>query len=578
VPEVVDLDIEVDIFPAERRVESRGIARLENLDMAPIENLHVTVPRELRVNALKVTGARVTDQDDAQGYRKLALAPPMRQGDTVELEWDLTWENRGFVNSRPNTRVVGNGTFVDTTEILPGLGYNSDRELIDNNIRRRQELPPVERLPAYGDVQPDDPSQFQVRKRTGFRAVVSTDADQIAVAPGYIEKEWQEHGRRYFAYEMDQPIFPFASFSSARYALAQDTWHGSADDAVEISVFHHPTHDYNVERMIAATQKSLDYFTREFSPYQYRQFRILEFPRYETFAQSFPNTIPYSEAIGFVADLRDPKDIDYVFYVTAHELAHQWWGHQVVGVKAQGETMLVETLAQYSALMVMEHEYGPTQMRRFLKYELDRYLSDRGGELIEELPLARVENQPYIHYRKGSVVMYALKDAIGEAAVNRALRRLIAKYGMKSTPFPRTGDLIALFREEAKPAQQALITDLFERITLFDLSVADAAVVEQRDGRFRVTATIETKKLEADGEGRETEAPMETPLDVALFPERTDDLGDDDLPPPLLLERKVFTSGTTVLDLVVDERPAQIGIDPYVKMIDRNPDDNLRAL
>ena len=69
--------------------------------------------------------------------------------------------------------------------------------------------------------------------------------------------------------------------------------------------------------------------------------------------------------------------------------------------------MIVESLAQYSALMVMEKEYGREHMRRFLKYELDRYLRGRGGELIEELPLMRVENQPYIHYRKGSLVFYA---------------------------------------------------------------------------------------------------------------------------------------------------------------------------
>ena len=43
---------------------------------------------------------------------------------------------------------------------------------------------------------------------------------------------------------------------------------------------------------------------------------------------------------------------------------------------------MVETMAQYSALMVMEEEYGPELMRKFLKYELDRYLRGRGDELI----------------------------------------------------------------------------------------------------------------------------------------------------------------------------------------------------
>src|SRR5262245_27532376 len=98
--------------------------------------------------------------------------------------------------------------------------------------------------------------------------------------------------------------------------------------------------------------------------------------------------------------------------------------------------------------MVMEHEYGPTQMRRFLKYELDNYLKNRGGELIEELPLRLVEDQGYVHYRKGSIAMYALKDAIGEDAVNRALRNVLAQYAFKSSPFPRAGDLIDAFRAE----------------------------------------------------------------------------------------------------------------------------------
>ena len=102
----------------------------------------------------------------------------------------------------------------------------------------------------------------------------------------------------------------------------------------------------------------------------------------------------------------------------------------------QGMTVLVETLAQYSALMVMEQLYGPDQIRKFLRFELDSYLRRRGGELIEELPLERVENQQYIHYQKGSLVMYLLKDVIGEEAVNRALQGLLAEYAFKGRPVP----------------------------------------------------------------------------------------------------------------------------------------------
>ena len=93
--------------------------------------------------------------------------------------------------------------------------------------------------------------------------------------------------------------------------------------------------------------------------------------------------------------------------------------------------MLVETLAQYSALMVMKKKYGEAKMQRFLRYELDRYLLGRSTEQKKELPLARVENQDYIHYRKGSLVMYALDDYIGEDKVNRAHPRVPRRVGVQ---------------------------------------------------------------------------------------------------------------------------------------------------
>ena len=174
----------------------------------------------------------------------------------------------------------------------------------------------------------------------------------------------------------------------------------------------------------------------ELSSYE-RDYHVLEFPRYARFAQSFPNTIPFSESIGFIAKLdeEDEEAIDYVFYVTAHEVAHQWWAHQVIGGFMQGATVMSETMSQYSALMVMEKEYGAEKMRRFLKYELDAYLRGRGGELIEELPLLFVENQPYIHYRKGSLIMYALKDYIGEPVLNAALKRYVEAVKFQQPPY-----------------------------------------------------------------------------------------------------------------------------------------------
>lgn len=53
----------------------------------------------------------------------------------------------------------------------------------------------------------------------------------------------------------------------------------------------------------------------------------MEFPRHRGYAPSFANPISFGEDMGFVADIDDEKDIDMPFFVTAHEVAHQWWGY-----------------------------------------------------------------------------------------------------------------------------------------------------------------------------------------------------------------------------------------------------------
>jgi aminopeptidase N len=371
---------------------------------------------------------------------------------------------------------------------------------------------------------------------------------------------------------MDAPIQNFYSYLSADYAVKKDNWND-----VAIAVYYHAPHAYNVDRMISGVKDSLDYFSREFSPYQYHQVRILEFPAYESFAQSFPNTIPYSESIGFVAAI-DEDDVDYVFYVTAHEVAHQWWAHQVMGANAQGGSVVVETLAQYSALMVMEHKYGPQVMRRFLKYELDNYLRSRGGEQVEEMPLMRVENQGYIHYRKGSLVMYALKDYLGEDAVNRALRKLIKNHAYRYEPYTTSLDLIRYLREEATTQeQQDLITDLFERIVLFDLVASDARVEETPDGKFSVTMTVKAKKFEADGEGLETELPLDLSIDVGAYNTSPDEVKPGEKA-QIYLQKHRINQAETQITLTLDEKPSYVGIDPLNKLVDRNSDDNVTTV
>ncbi len=563
-PRVKAVDVAVDIHPASRKVDISGTMKLVNTHDAAIEQLFVTVPVAIDVESLDVPNGTQVEHDEELGIRIFQLDPALAPGESLALGLSLHFSEEGFMNDGSAKQVVANGTFFNSG-FMPYIGYQRGRELTDPNERRKRGLAERERMRP--------PTDMAARANTylgsegdwiDFAATVSTSADQIALAPGYLVKQWEADGRSYFRYEMDAPILDFYAFLSADYEVVRDQWND-----VTIEIYHHAPHDMNVQRMVEAIQKSLDYFTTNFSDYQHRQMRIVEFPRYASFAQSFPNTVPYSESIGFIANLSDDEDIDYVFYVTAHEVAHQWWAHQVIGGNVQGSTMLSETLSQYSALMVMEKEYGRAKMKKFLAYELDRYLQGRGGETEQEQPLALVENQQYIHYNKGSMVMYALREVMGEAELNAVLSQFIADVGFQQAPFTTSLELVERLRAAMPDKYAYLIEDLFETITLYDNRALAATATSIGEDRWRVDLSLESHKLRADDKGVEQPMEMADWIEIGIY-------ADDEDAEPLYEQWHQITQERTQLSIEVNGRPARAGIDPRVLFVDREPDDNVQ--
>ncbi|HEX8777194.1 MAG TPA: M1 family aminopeptidase, partial [Rhodanobacter sp.] len=367
-----------------------------------------------------------------------------------------------------------------------------------------------------------------------------------------------------------QPMLNFFSYLSARYAVKSVEWKG-----VAISVYYDPAHAWNVDRMIESAKDALDYCDSHYTPYQFGQLRILEFPGYASFAQSFANTIPYSESIGFIADLRDRSRIDYVYYVTAHEVAHQWWAHRVIGANMQGSTMLSESLAQYSALMVMKRRYGAGQMRRFLKYELDKYLAGRATDKVAEEPLAKVENEQYIHYDKGSLIFYALQDYVGEDRLDAILKQFLVDKGFQQPPYTTSKEFMDALSAALGPKWQPLLDDFFWKITLFDDRMLDATAKKLPDGRYEVTMKVHAGMAWADGTGKETKVTPNIPIAVGVFAASPGDGRDGK---PLYLEKRVPPDGDSTITVTVDGKPAIAGIDPYNELIDKVPDDNRKAV
>ena len=562
-PRLVSVKVQVDLFPEEPRMRARGTMGLVNKTSEAIVVVYVNLPEGAKVNRLAVAGAeRPSAEDPRLGVFTYTLPTLLSPGASAELQFDLELAPQGFRGQGAETRLVENGTFLHN-DVLPRLGYIAAYELADGERRAKWGLPPRPRMADMNDLEARRDTELGAGADwIAFDATMSTAPDQIAVAPGQLQREWTENGRRFFHYTSERPLLNYYAFLSARYEVKRDTWKG-----VAIEVLHHPGHTSNVERMIQAVKDTLDYATANFGPYPHRQVRILEFPRYLALAQSFPGMIAYSEGIGFIAqvDPESPKDVDYPYYVTAHELAHQWWGHQVVPGNVQGAALLSETLPQYTALMVMKKKYGEAHMGRFLRYELDHYLGGRAHERKQEQPLLRVERQEYLHYRKGAVVMYALQDALGEVTVNRALAAYFQKVAGQAPPFTNSPELLAELLAVTPEPLRYLPHDLFERIILYENRALTATSRLVARGQYEVKVTARVRKLEADGQGNETTQPLEDWIEVGVLDEEGQ---------PLFLEKRRVTGEEVEFTARVARRPAKAGVDPLHKLIDRSPEDN----
>lgn len=569
-PRVAAVDVRLDLFPEERRYRLAGSYTLANDTPSAIATVFVAVRREASVESVSLEGGELAPIDARFGMYRFELAAPLEPCARVRLDFNLEVARRGFVDGPPDPSIVENGSLLMSFRSFPTIGYRKTYEIADPRERQRRGLEGASVAEfdgdgAHGDIESDGAEWVD------FAATVSTSGDQTAIAPGRLDAAWERDGRRYFRYVSDAPMISRFAFASARYEVATRR-HGDRD----IEVYYHAGHEANVDRMLDAAADALDVLEPTFGAYPHRQLRIAEVPSYWEFgAFAMPATIFVTENRAFMTDSRDSRRLDLVTRRIAHEVAHQWWGHGVVPANAEGATMLVESLTKYSELLVMERRFGRPTVRRMLAIELDRYLAGRSHEERAEVPLYRVGNQAYLYYGKGAVVMYAIRDLIGDNAMRAALGGLIADHagpGGRAT----TLDLVEQLRRVSTENNFTLIEEWMKEIVLYDLSVESVSVRPLDDGRYELTVRVAGSKVAADGSGNETAREMDEAVDVAVFDVHPDDAENSES--VLERQRVLLGSGVTEVTFLVDRAPAYVVVDPDLTRIDRNRLDNIAGL
>jgi ABC-2 type transport system permease protein len=566
-PSVIAVRTNVDLYPSRRRADIAGTYLLENRTTHPIDTAWVSVPRDVARDSVTISGAMLVQHETRFGMYVFRFAHPLEPGARADLTFAVSLDRGGIRATRFDYDVAGNGSFITSGGAYPALGYRPGYELSNPAPRREHGLTaPASTIPPLSSA---DSVRTAGRSASWLTidATISTSADQTALGPGKLERAWESGGRRHFHYVMDQPVTPRFAFVSARYAVRR-VRHGGVD----VEVWYHPADSANVTRILNVTTRSLDVLESRFGAYPHAVLRVVEVPAWSSFGGfALPSMVLFTEDRGFRSDPR-ADDVDLITRRVAHEVAHQWWGHKLDAADVAGASTLTETLAKYSEQLVVADMHGADALPAMLAFDEDRYLAGRAQESANEPTLLEATDQAYLYYGKGAVIMNALRDLLGAAAVDRALGKVMAVHaGPRGAA--TTLDLRDAVRvEAATSAQRTLVDEWLGERTVYDLRVDSAYTTTLENGRFRTAVWITAAKTVRRGT---TDVPLSMEgeaIDVAVYD------GNPQTGRRLYAGKHTVTEGRIALSLDLAARPAFVVVDPFVRRIDRDRTDNRKRI
>lgn len=592
-PKVTNIKIFADLYPAEQKATFKSYVTLVNKTAIPITQLLLDGDN-VTDYSIKYNGADISYtnpllfkrgkfnflrvKDDSSSYRLYQLPKALAPGDSAIFEVNSVKEYHGFGNYFYGADLMHNGSFFG--DGLPGLGYDDDEELTDEEDRKEYGLPkkeeefPEDEDSAGTRMLLEGPSSSLIK----FDLTISTPESQIALAPGDLEKQWQENGRNYYHYVSNQQgAYTGLGFASARYGVLKDTVNLTNQQPVTIEFYYQPGHDANLQRFMASYKDGLRYFTSVYGPYPFKQMRVVESTEFTANYNSAAALGLFSERFGWNADFTGQWD--YIYLTSAQQMARQWWGAQVSPNHTKGSQIIVDGLAKYDALLMMEKKFGKEYMRPLVNQQLDFYLWNRGRIAKDQNPVLRSDKWAEFDIKTG-FVLYGLKDLIGEDSVNAALREFYNAYAFRNTPpYAGSKDLYSFIKKHVPDSLQYYLTDTWEKITFYDNKIVAATVTPLgKNNQYKVSIKVNTNKIYQDSNGNDSVASMNDYIDIGVFAADSSKVKGRNNTNLLYLQKHKFTSGEHTIDIIVTGKPVKVAIDPYVRLIDRNIGDNWKDL
>ncbi|ASK29985.1 hypothetical protein CEY12_07630 [Chryseobacterium sp. T16E-39] len=461
-PLITGLELNLQLDPANRNLSYNSNVVLKNTTSQPIDTLHVEWMDRSTFPKIKLQGNSLvlTHKNEELRHAIYTLSQPLLPGQTIKASLSGALAYSGFTNDDPQKEIAFNGSFIPS-DIIPFFGYDDRRELKENKYRVEEGLQKINsRLPDQNDRSAS--ARFFASSQAGrfpYTLNISVVGDQEVVAPGILKKSWKKDGKRFFSFASEHPETLNFHILAAQYAVKKQpiTINGRK---IEMEVYYHPDHAYNVEKLISSAKESLNFLSEKLGAYPYATLTIAERPRYDQELYSYSNVMVLPENHGWIADIRKPEDLDYLRYITAKLIAEQYM-QQLNLTRTKGYPVYTKTIPAYLALSQLEHFYGPEPLKKNLEKAHEEYLKGRAAETNSETNLLDVDEVSlYISEHKGGSDLYHLSKTIGQNKLDQQIHTFYTEALTQQSPLHST-NLYQFLLNGEKGAQEKAVKKLF---------------------------------------------------------------------------------------------------------------------
>lgn len=424
-PKYKTLDVRLDFFPSERRVDFSADIILEN--QKGVDTLFFNTKDFVQINTVQLNEQelRVVKKDEEQNITAYLVPHKIQKDSLLQLTLQGNKQYIGLVQSDFQADITTNGCYGSIQDFLPVFGYDSDKELLENRTRVEQGLHRLDsRMAKIDDSFALTQNVFSTdADLVNGKITISTEAGQIPFTAGGLQKIETIDGRTIAHYTIDSPQVFNWHVGSANYKITKDS-----ANKVSYAILHKPSHAFNIEMYKEAITKGVNFMETRFGLKAVEnKLQLVEIHHWQDAKYTFANTIALSEKEGWVANTEGLQEQAYIYQTIGSGLASLWVQKNVAIANVQGADMIVEALPEAMGLQFVKENLGEKAVQLLIKKKQDKYAKDKNNEPNTEQPLVYADGIDYLEPNKGAINLYKLIELIDEESFIETLKAFTKK-------------------------------------------------------------------------------------------------------------------------------------------------------